>query len=223
MKRRFEFVSLAEAQRRLRSGSNFEPTVSITFDDGYSDNCDHALPLLIRERIPCTYFVALEYIETGKSFPHDDAGVPLTPNSLDQLQFLADNGIEIGVHTRTHPDIGQVANRHTLLDEIVTVKTDLERQLGREIHYFAYPYGLPHNMTGESLEVAREAGYWGVCSAYGGYNLPGEESFHLLRFHGDPEMVRLKNWLSFDRRKLVPRNTPPSPRRELMSSVCDAR
>ena len=69
--RHYEFVPLAEAQRRLRAGSNSRPVVSITFDDGYADNCTHALPLLIERRIPCTYFVTTHHILTGEAFPHD--------------------------------------------------------------------------------------------------------------------------------------------------------
>ena len=34
LKDRFDLVSLAELQARLRSGANFRPAVSITFDDG---------------------------------------------------------------------------------------------------------------------------------------------------------------------------------------------
>src|SRR5687767_14220536 len=44
----FDLVSLDEAQRRIRSGVNRRPAVSITFDDGYADNCEHALPLLVK-------------------------------------------------------------------------------------------------------------------------------------------------------------------------------
>ena len=49
---------------------------------------------------------------------------------------------------------------------------------------------------------ALEAGFDGVCSAYGGYNFPGDDPFHLRRIHGDPETIRLKNWLTLDPRKL---------------------
>ena len=34
----FDLVSLEEVQRRIRSGVNRRPCVSITFDDGYADN-----------------------------------------------------------------------------------------------------------------------------------------------------------------------------------------
>ena len=45
-----------------------------------------------------------------------------------------------------------------------------------------------------------DAGYDGVCSAYGGYNFPGDDAFHLQRYHADPSLLRLKNWLTVDRR-----------------------
>ena len=37
MKRRFDMISLAEAQQRLREG-NKRPAVAVTFDDGYGEN-----------------------------------------------------------------------------------------------------------------------------------------------------------------------------------------
>ena len=68
LRKRFPFVSLEEAQRRIRRGYNRQPCVSITFDDGYADNCQQAIPLLIRERIPCTYFVTVRNVlEEGRS------------------------------------------------------------------------------------------------------------------------------------------------------------
>jgi hypothetical protein len=56
-------------------------------------------------------------------------------------------------------------------------------------------------MSTHAFRAAFQAGYRGVCSAYGGYNFPGEDAFHLCRFHGDPEMNRFRNWLHVDRRR----------------------
>ena len=51
------------------------------------------------------------------------------------------------------------------------------------------------------MRLAKEHGFKGVCSAYGAYNFPGSDPFHIQRFHADPEMIRLKNWVTIDRRK----------------------
>lgn len=199
---RFDIIALAEAQRRIRSGENRRPAVCITFDDGYADNCDSALPMLIAERIPFTYFVTSSHLLDQRPFPHDEAaGQPLTVNSVDQLLRLVDAGVEIGAHTRTHADLGRVDDAVELHQEVVNCRQELQSALGCPIRYFAFPYGLRENLNDQAFRLAKEAGYDGVCSAYGGYNFPGDDAFHLQRFHGDPQTVRLKNWLTLDPRK----------------------
>src|SRR5208283_1899681 len=105
LQRTFELISLEEVQRRLRSGINDRPAVHITFDDGYADNCQTAIPWLIKERIPCTYFVTVQNVLEGRPFGHDlTCGADLAPNSLAEIRAMADAGIEIGAHTYSHAD-----------------------------------------------------------------------------------------------------------------------
>ena len=58
----FELVSLDEAARRLRAGMD-APFAALTFDDGYRDARDFALPILERHRAPFTVFFATGFIE----------------------------------------------------------------------------------------------------------------------------------------------------------------
>jgi peptidoglycan/xylan/chitin deacetylase (PgdA/CDA1 family) len=202
LRERFEIVDLAEAQRRIAAGRNDRPTVSITFDDGYAENMVFAMPLLLREQLPFTYFVSTNHVFGNRPFPHDVvAGVPLAPNSVSQLRELAAAGVEIGAHNRNHVHLGALGNEQ-LVEEIVGAKHDLEQTLEREVRYFAVPYGQRADLSTAAFQIAYHAGYHGVCSAYGGYNLPGDDPFHLRRIHADCELVRLKNWLTVDPRKL---------------------
>lgn len=203
LRARFDIVTLAEAQRRIASGANDRPSVSITFDDGYVDNCDAALPWLVENKIPCTYFVTSGHVHSQEPFAHDvKNGCPLAPNTAAQLRELAAAGVEIGAHTRTHADLGKIASEDVLYDEIVGSKRDLEEMLDKPVHYFAFPFGLPANMSPAAFRIAFQAGLWGVCSAFGGYNMPGNDSFHVQRIHADPEWSRFRNWLTVDPRKL---------------------
>ncbi len=59
--RGFEFVDLAEAMRRLDHGG--APFAALTFDDGYRDTRDLALPILAKHKAPATVFFCLGFIE----------------------------------------------------------------------------------------------------------------------------------------------------------------
>jgi peptidoglycan/xylan/chitin deacetylase (PgdA/CDA1 family) len=199
MRRNFELVPLQEAQRRIQSPRNDRGAVSITFDDGYAENCDRALPWLTEQGVPCTYFVASWHVLHGEPFPHDRAnGHRFAPNTPAQLRDMAARGIEIGAHSRTHADIGAIRNRDTLYDEVVACGDELRQALGLPIRYFAFPFGMHANLQPAAFSLARQAGYEAVCSAYGGYNYPGDDAFHLQRIGGEGPLLRLKNWLTVD-------------------------
>jgi peptidoglycan/xylan/chitin deacetylase (PgdA/CDA1 family) len=206
-----ELISLEEAQRRIRSGHNDRPAACITFDDGYSENCDQAIPLLIREQIPCTYFVSSRHVLEGGRFAHDQATAGRgVPNTIEQLRWMADCGIEIGAHTRTHADLGTIHDEQRLHDEVVAAGEELQAALNKPVRYFAFPYGLPQNLNARAIQIAHEFGYEAVCSAYGDYNFPGDDAFHIRRFHAD-DMLRLKNWGTLDPRRLQPTYTVECP------------
>lgn len=201
LEKNFDIVPLAEAQQRIRRAHNSTPTLCITFDDGYADNSSFALPLLIRRSIPFTYFVTTTHPRTGSPFAHDVArGSPQLPNSVATLQALLAAGVEIGGHTRNHPDLGKIEDPEQLFDEVITATRDLEQMLGHAVRYFAFPFGQLENLNPHVFGLARRHGFAGVCSAYGGWNEIGEDAFHLQRFHGDPELARIRNWLTRDPR-----------------------
>ncbi|MBU4273450.1 MAG: polysaccharide deacetylase family protein [Planctomycetes bacterium] len=203
LRKRFQLVSLAEAQHRIRQGYNHRPCVSVTFDDGYADNCRRAIPWLIEQQIPCTYFVTLRNVLEGEPFSHDLAlGHRFEPNGMEQLRAMARAGVEIGAHTYTHPDLSSIADPRMLRREVVAAKEELQAALGRPVRYFAFPFGQYANLSPEAFETAKQAGYAAACSAYGGFNFPGDDPFHLQRIAVDDTMIRLKNWVTMDPRKL---------------------
>lgn len=64
----FEIVTLDEACRRMRCPEpGRAPFVTFTFDDGYRDNRDHAMPVLERHGVPLTLYVCPEFADgTGE-------------------------------------------------------------------------------------------------------------------------------------------------------------
>lgn len=210
-----EIISLSDAQRRIHDRCSPRPAVAITFDDGYAENAQFALPYLIANRIACTYFVSTHHVRHDKPFAHDvAAGQPLSINTIEQLRAASVGGVEIGLHTANHVDFSRVTGREEMEFEITDAKADLESMIDRSVHYFAVPFGMPMQMRPAVFETARQCGIEGVCSAYGAYNLVGNDAFHIRRIHGDPEIARLKNWLTFDARKC--QHEPALPQNDIL-------
>jgi peptidoglycan/xylan/chitin deacetylase (PgdA/CDA1 family) len=209
LQQHFELLSMDQVQERLRQGRSPRPAVAITFDDGYADNMDYALPLLAERRIPCLYYVSTQFILNQNGFPHDQAlGLNLEPNSVRDLKRLMRWGIDIGSHTRSHPDMGQLFERRELEYELAGSRRDLMNLLGVPIRHFAFPYGQRINISTAAIEAARRAGYETVSGAYGGYNWMGQEPWFIQRVHGDPSLSRLQNWVTVDPRWVGVRPSP---------------
>ena len=210
LQRHFDIVTLAEAQRRVRSARNSRPTVAITFDDGYAENCDFAIPELQRRQLPATYFVATTSVSTGKPFAHDlKLNCPHTPNTVAQVKDISGAGFEIGGHTKNHVEIGGLAERREVEEEILGGIKELESWDVGPIRYFSFPFGLPGNTSQLAVDILMRAGLAGFCTAYGAWNWPGSSAYHLRRIHADPGMQTLKNWLTLDSRKLRERQVLP--------------
>lgn len=64
----FHVLRLSDAARRLRSGTLPPRAVSITFDDGYSNNWRVAQPILAQRALPATVFVAPGFLGGGRMF-----------------------------------------------------------------------------------------------------------------------------------------------------------
>jgi peptidoglycan/xylan/chitin deacetylase (PgdA/CDA1 family) len=61
----FNLLPLQQAIERLRERSLPERAAAITFDDGYADNHDVALPLLVKNGVPATFFITTGFLNGG--------------------------------------------------------------------------------------------------------------------------------------------------------------
>jgi len=59
-------ISMLDGLRRLREGTLSSRSVAVTFDDGYADNAEVALPILLRYGVPATFFVATGFLDGGR-------------------------------------------------------------------------------------------------------------------------------------------------------------
>lgn len=73
--RRYQFVDLDEMGAMLESGRALDnvdrPVAAVTFDDGYEDFYDLAMPMLLKKGIPGAVFVCTDLVGTSRAQVHD--------------------------------------------------------------------------------------------------------------------------------------------------------
>jgi len=77
LRKHYRLVSLKQLCSELQDGFSVEPTLAITFDDGYRDLYTHAFPVLQKYEIPATIYLIGQSVETGKAPWYDRIFVAL--------------------------------------------------------------------------------------------------------------------------------------------------
>jgi peptidoglycan/xylan/chitin deacetylase (PgdA/CDA1 family) len=168
-------VSLAEllaAQERGTAGG----LVGLTFDDGYTDFLDEAVPALARHGMSATLYVVAGRLAGQNEW---DDGPRLDLLDGDGVRAVAAAGHEIGSHTLTHARLAG-ADATTLEREVAGSRHVLEEVLQADVPGFCYPWGA---FDEAASEAARAAGYDHACVT--GDYLPGHR-FALPRFYVAP-------------------------------------
>ena len=128
--------------------------VVITFDDGYADVLENAVPVLRGFGFTGAVFPVLD---PARRFNHwDDAPAlagPLLP--LAELRALERAGLEVGSHTMTHTALTRADDR-ALAWELRRSREVLAAAVAEPLPVLAYPYG---DVDARVKRAARDAGY----------------------------------------------------------------
>ena len=138
-----------------------DDAVALTFDDGFRNFRTAAADLIADLGLPCTLFVPSAHVGATNQWPGAaDARVPVLPLlDWDELGRLAERGVTIGAHSRTHPRLGGLS-ADQVVDEVVGSADDIEAHLGVRPHAFAYPYGS----TNDRVAAVTRANYAAACT-----------------------------------------------------------
>lgn len=90
----FNVLSPEDAVARLQRGDLPARALTITFDDGYADNAEVALPILLRHRLNAAFFIATDFLDGGAMW-NDALALAVRACKLEVLD-LAELGL--GVH-----------------------------------------------------------------------------------------------------------------------------
>jgi peptidoglycan/xylan/chitin deacetylase (PgdA/CDA1 family) len=150
----FQALDAVTALDLLYAGHLEPRTVAITFDDGFEDVVDNALPLLADLGFSATVFVATAVIDGDATYGWAPEGASTV--SWAQIRRIDPSGVlRFEPHTRTHPDLRRLGDIDAE-GEIRGSKAELERQVDRETHAFCYPSGF---VQPRERELVRQAGF----------------------------------------------------------------
>lgn len=126
----------------LGSVRNTPGSVALTFDDGYRDFLEEALPVLTQFRLPATVFVVAG--RCGGKNDWDQAGYRSIPTlelmNWEEVRQAAGAGVEIGAHTYSHPDLRRLGEAE-VAQELARCQQEIAAQTGQSVRSLAYPYG----------------------------------------------------------------------------------
>ena len=183
-------VSLDEVRDHYLLGTPLPArAVLITFDDGYRDNLENALPVLRQHGYPAVLFVPLAYLDDGRPLPHEELlvrlGVRNPTLDWDELGELEAGGLRIESHGIGHWPLTALEPAEATR-EIALSKLRLEERLGREVEAFAYVKGSQADYRPEHASLVQQAGYKLAFTSVSGANGPLSDRFRLRRYNIEP-------------------------------------
>ena len=187
-------VSLNAVSDHFLRGAPLPPrAVLLTFDDGYRDNLENALPILRRFGYPAVLFVPIGFLDGERPLPHEESlrllGIRNPTVDWDQLAELEAGGVRIESHGIGHRPLSELDPAEATR-EIVLSKLRLEERLGREVEAFAFVKGSLADYRPEHASLVQQAGYRLAFTSVSGSNGPRTDRFRLRRYNVEPYPAR---------------------------------
>jgi peptidoglycan/xylan/chitin deacetylase (PgdA/CDA1 family) len=186
-------AQLAAATARNPADLPPRPVV-LTFDDGFADFYDRALPVLQEHRFTATLYVATGFVG-GTSRWLRSAGEGERPMlTWVQLRELRARGIECGAHGHSHRPLDELPRR-VALDEIARSTGLVADATGAPVVTFAYPHGYYDRAV---REMVRMVGHVAACAVKHALSAPDDDRFALARVvvEADTDLDRFSRLLA---------------------------
>ncbi|MBV9122423.1 MAG: polysaccharide deacetylase family protein [Planctomycetes bacterium] len=183
-------VDMLEGNREIK-GRFFH----LSFDDGFRNIVTNAVPVLRKYGIPAILFVPTSWAgadwQGAKRFCLEKTGYSgvVEMARWEELKRLTGSGMEVGSHTKNHLHWADLSQDPDLLwEEVAGSKHLLEKQLGRECKYLAWPFGAPVDGNPLFWESVHKAGYRACFGACRGSVQPQQTcKYAIPRHHFEPQ------------------------------------
>ena len=152
---------------------NYTPKIVVTFDDGFTDVHERALPLMADRGLPFTLYLATAYVGGQMHWDGSTASAPGPALSWAQLGELLASGLcTVGNHTHTHARPERLTS-----GELDRCTAEIEDHLGFTPRHFAYTWGIAVPAMEPALRRRFRSAALGVI----GRNYPGDDLHRLRR------------------------------------------
>jgi peptidoglycan/xylan/chitin deacetylase (PgdA/CDA1 family) len=186
----YQVISLEDVLDHVAGITPLPPgAVLITFDDGYRDILENALPVLRRHGYPAVIFVPIGYLDDARPLPHEEHlaadGLINATLSWDELPELEAGGIRVESHGISHRPLADL-DVDEAAREITLSKLRLEERLGRPVRAFAYVKGSEAHYRPVHLSLLKQAGYEIAFTSVSGGNRAEMDPLRLHRYNIEP-------------------------------------
>lgn len=191
-----EVVTVSELVERRRHGSHTGREVVITFDDGFADFAEGALPALAQHGFSSTLYLATGALTGARKRQAWSPLLAVPMLAWRQLAELESTGVELGSHGVTHRQL-DLLPAGPVLEELRHSKDELEAHLGHAVASFAYPHGY----AGRRVErLTRSAGFRSACGVRNALSPADDDLFLIARLtvRSTTSSDELSRWLDAD-------------------------
>jgi peptidoglycan/xylan/chitin deacetylase (PgdA/CDA1 family) len=158
-------------------------SVALTFDDGYADFIEYAMPILRHYGFSATVFAIAGQLGDENSWT---AGPSKNLMTAIQLKQIAAEGIEIGSHSLHHVRLTSLADE-ALHEDLVMSRSILQDISQQDVRGFCYPHG---DHDGRVVRAAQEAGF-DYCCAVGYSGFTGRYALPRINIEDDDSSPQL--------------------------------
>ena len=163
--------------------------VLITFDDGYRDTLENALPVLQKYGFPAVIFVPVAYMDDETPLPHEThlvaQGVRNRTLDWGLMRELDAAGVRVESHGIAHRPLAEIPLDEAVR-EIAVSKLTLEEKLGRPVRGYAYVKGSEAHFHLVHESILKQAGYEIAFTSISRRNSPTANPFRLGRYNVEP-------------------------------------